>query len=309
MVKAMGGILVVGSLNMDLVAAAPHIPAPGETIIGTRFFTSAGGKGANQAFAAGRLGGQVRMIGKVGDDDLGQQLRASLSGVGCDVSRVESVAGHSGTALIMVSDAGENCIVVAPGANAALTAGDIASAHDAFEATSVLLLQLESPLEAVMAAAAAAKAAGALVILDPAPAPAEPLPEALLNTIDIITPNESEAAALMGTSNNDAAHDDPIEVARALRGQGIPTVILKLGARGCYVLDSDGEGALIPAPAVEAVDSTAAGDTFNGALAVSLSEGEQLVPACRFAVKAAAVSVTRFGAQSSMPSRDELQSG
>ena len=278
----MAKIVVVGSLNMDVVAVAPRIPAAGETIIGSKFFTSPGGKGANQAYAAAKLAGSVAMVGRVGDDQFGRQMRQNLASVGCAIDAVKTVPGASGVALIYVSERGENSIVVVPGANHALLPSDIT-----FDECSVVLLQLETPIETVIAAARFAKQRNARVILDPAPAPQAGLPRELLDSVDILTPNETEAAIL----------GDALESPR--------TIILKLGERGCE-LRSGGKSTLIPAIRVNAVDTTAAGDVFNAALAVALSEGAELEAACRFAVKAAAVSVTRLGAQSSAPSRDEV---
>jgi len=280
----MAKIVVVGSLNMDVVAVAPRIPVAGETIIGSKFFTSPGGKGANQAYAAAKLAGSVAMVGRVGDDEFGRQMRENLASVGCAIDAVKTVPGASGVALIAVAESGENCIVVVPGANHSLLPGDIT-----FDECSVVLLQLETPIETVIAAARFAKQRNARVILDPAPAPLSGLPRELLESVDILTPNETEAAIL----------------ADSLEAQSPRTIILKLGERGCE-LRSGGKSTLIPAIRVNAVDTTAAGDVFNAALAVALSEGAELEAACRFAVKAAAISVTRLGAQSSAPSRDEV---
>jgi ribokinase len=279
----MAKIVVVGSLNMDVVAVAPRIPVAGETIIGSKFFTSPGGKGANQAYAAAKLAGSVAMVGRVGDDDFGREMRQNLARAGCAIDAVKTVPGASGVALIAVADSGENCIVVVPGANHLLGPADVG---DVFDGCAVVLLQLETPIETVIAAARFAKQRNALVILDPAPAPAAGLPRELLESVDILTPNETEAAIL----------------ADSLDGH---TIIFKLGERGCE-LRSGGKSIRIPAIRVNAVDTTAAGDVFNAALAVALSEGAELEAACRFAVKAAAVSVTRLGAQSSAPSRDEV---
>jgi ribokinase len=279
-------IVVVGSLNMDVVAVAPRIPVAGETIIGSKCFTSPGGKGANQAYAAAKLAGSVAMVGRVGEDEFGRQMRENLASVGCAIDAVKAVPGASGVALIAVAESGENCIVVVPGANHALGPADIS---DVFDGCAVALLQLETPMETVIAAARSAKQRKACVILDPAPAPSAGLPRELLESVDILTPNETEAALL----------------ADSLDGQSPRTIILKLGERGCE-LRCGGKSICIPAVRVNAVDTTAAGDVFNAALAVALSEGAELETACRFAVKAAAVSVTRLGAQSSAPARSEV---
>jgi ribokinase len=301
----MAKIAVVGSLNMDLVAVAPRIPVPGETIIGSDFLTAPGGKGANQAYAAAKLRGDTAMLGRVGTDDFGRAMRQNLASVGCEVTGVRDVAGPSGVALIFVAESGANSIVVAPGANHKLTPADIAADASLFNGCSVALLQLENTLETVTAAAQYAKQRGARVILDPAPAPSGPLPEELLKAVDILTPNETEAAMLAGLPPRPLTSDEAAHIARVLQAKGTPTVIVKLGAQGCLLTDGN-EQRLIPAPKVKAVDTTAAGDVFNGALAVALSEGKDLVTACGFAVKAGSVSVTRMGAQSSAPSREEI---
>lgn len=282
----MAKIVVVGSLNMDVVAVAPRIPVAGETIIGSKFFTSPGGKGANQAYAAAKLAGSVAMVGRVGQDEFGRQMRENLASVGCAIDGVRTVPGASGVALICVSERGENCIVVVPGANHSLRPADVG---DVFDGCAIALLQLETPIETVIAAAHFAKQRKTCVILDPAPAPASGLPRELLESVDILTPNETEAAIL----------------ADSLDGQWPRTIILKLGDRGCE-LRRGGKSICIPAVRVNAVDTTAAGDVFNAALAVALSEGAEPEDACRFAVKAAAVSVTRLGAQSSAPARSEV---
>jgi ribokinase len=282
----MAKIVVVGSLNMDVVAIAPRIPVAGETIIGSQFFTSPGGKGANQAYAAAKLAGSVAMVGRVGEDEFGRQMRENLASVGCAIDGVRVVPGASGVALIAVAESGENCIIVVPGANHSLRPADVG---DVFDECAVALLQLETPIETVIAAARFAKQRRACVILDPAPAPASGLPRELLESVDILTPNETEAAIL----------------ADSLEAQSPRTIILKLGERGCE-LRRGGKSICIPAVRVNALDTTAAGDVFNAALAVALSEGAELETACRFAVKAAAVSVTRLGAQSSAPARSEV---
>lgn len=301
----MAKIAVVGSLNMDLVAVAPRIPVAGETITGSDFFTAPGGKGANQAFAAAKLGGETAMLGRVGSDDFGRAMRKNLADVGCQVGGVRDVTGPSGVALIFVADSGANSIVVAPGANHKLNPSDIAADADVFDGCSVALLQLETTLETVTAAAQYAKQRGARVILDPAQAPSGGLPVALLNAVDILTPNETEAAMLAGLPPKPLTADEAGKIARTLQAKGTRTVIVKLGEQGCLLADGERQQ-LIPAPKVKAVDTTAAGDVFNAALAVALSEGKDLPAACAFAAKAGAVSVTRMGAQSSAPSRDEV---
>ncbi|HLW79789.1 MAG TPA: ribokinase [Terriglobia bacterium] len=299
-----GKIVVVGSLNMDLVACASRIPVAGETITGHTFFDGAGGKGANQAFAAARLGGRVSMLGRVGDDDYGRRMRSNLEQAGCDVSGVETIDGSaSGIALIFVADSGQNSIVIVPGANSRFSPQHVEAAHDDFQGATSVLLQLENPLPTVIAAAHQGRAAGARVILDPAPA--QPLPDELFRLIDILTPNETEAAILAGLPPGRVDVPHAMAIAHSLRERGAGTVVVKLGDQGC-VLAADGAARHLPVRQVEAVDTTAAGDVFNGALAVALSEGMDLASACGFANRAAAVSVTRMGTQVAAPRRDEV---
>lgn len=299
-------ILVVGSLNMDLVAFAPRIPVAGETLTGHTFLSVPGGKGANQAFAAARLGASVAMLGRVGSDDLGRQLRENLAVAGCDVGGVLTTADSTtGIALIFVADSGQNSIVIVAGANGKLSPQDIAAASSRFNGATHVLLQLESPIWTVVEAAQAARHAGARVILDPAPAPSSALPPELLANVDILTPNEMEAAILTGDSPRRMNPEEAVEVGQRLRAMGPETVIVKLGEQGVALITAEGSQVL-PAPAVTAVDSTAAGDVFNAALAVALTDGAEISAACRFANRAAALSVTRRGAQASAPSRTEL---
>jgi ribokinase len=302
----MANIVVVGSLNMDLVARAPRIPVVGETIIGDGYFAEPGGKGANQAYASARLGGKVAMIGCVGRDEFGKRMRDNLSSAGCDVSSVSAEPGSSGVALIFVSSTGQNSIVVVSGANARLKPEHIQQNERCLTNIKVLLLQLESPMSAVIAAAKAARKAGAMVILDPAPAPSYALPPELLQNIEILTPNETEGTALAGLPPGRLDPDKAAKVGNFLRNLGVPTVIMKLGEQGCMIF-SDRGGSLLETPNVNAIDTTAAGDVFNGALSVALSEGQDLQSACRFANNAAALSVTRPGAQIAAPSRSEVE--
>ncbi len=300
-------ILVVGSLNMDLVAFAPRIPVAGETLTGHTFLSVPGGKGANQAYAAAQLGASVAMLGRVGGDDLGRQLRENLASSGCDVSGVlVTKDSTTGIALIFVADSGQNSIVIVAGANGKLSPEDVAGAASRFDGAAYVLLQLESPLATVVAAARAARRAGARVILDPAPAPSSALPAELLANVDILTPNETEAAILAGVSPRRLNAQEAFDVAWRLRASGPSTVIVKLGEQGVALVTADGSQVL-PAPKVNAVDTTAAGDVFNAALAVALSEGAEIAAACQFANRAAALSVTRRGAQSAAPSRADLE--
>jgi len=301
-------VVVVGSLNMDFVVSMDRLPAPGETVLGRDFRMIPGGKGANQACAAGKLGGDaitVRMIGRVGYDVFADHLKASLSAAGVDVSGVHATrAQPTGVALIWVDRAGQNSIVVASGANHELAAADVEAMRQACRGAAIALFQLETPLDTVEAALRLAREEGARTVLDPAPA--QSLPAGLLDQIDILTPNESEAQLLSGGS---AARLLPLSeasaLAESLRRLGPRTVILKLGDRGCLLLDDAGPRHF-PAFRVEARDTTAAGDTFNAALAIALAEGKPLVEAIPFANAAAAISVTRLGAQTSAPSRAEV---
>jgi ribokinase len=296
-------ILVVGSSNTDMIIKLDRIPRPGETILGGAFVTAAGGKGANQAVGAARAGGQVTFIARVGRDMFGDQAVAGFVKDGINVDYVtRDKTNPSGVALIFVAKDGENSIAVAGGANAKLSPADVRKAKAAFAGASVLVMQLETPLETVQAAADLAAKAGVRVIVNPAPA--QPLPDKLLNRVSILTPNETEAELLTGI----AVKDDVSAAAAAtkLRARGVRTVIITLGARGAFVATESGEQ-LVPGFKVKAVDTTAAGDIFNGALAVALAEGKPLELAVRFANAAAAISVTRLGAQPSAPTRREIE--
>lgn len=300
-------IIVTGSLNMDFVVQVDRLPAPGETTLGGNFQTIPGGKGANQANAAGRLSpaGTVRMVGCTGDDAFAVQLSNSLQASGVDVSAVRAVGGVStGVALIWVDRSGQNSIVVASGANSSVTPEMIAGLAGVYEDAACALFQLETPLDAVEAALRSARAAGALTILDPAPA--RPLPPALLQLVDVMTPNETEACILLGRAPERLAPADAPGLAQDVLALGPKSVVLKLGDAGCFYSDGR-EEFYAPGFQVEAVDTTAAGDTFNAALAVALAEGRRIAEALPFANAAAAISVTRLGAQSSAPNRVEVE--
>lgn len=302
---AQGGkrVLVIGSSNTDMIIKVPRVPRPGETILGGKFTTAAGGKGANQAVAAARAGAAVTFIARVGKDAFGDQARAGFMADGIETRFVITDPGQpSGVALILVGDDGENSIAVASGANNALAPADLQLAGDAFQDARIVLLQLETPLETVQAAVDAAEAAGVPVILNPAPA--QPLPAALLKKLYLLTPNESEAEALSGVPVSNMA--SAARAAEKLLRRGVQNVIITLGARGVFVASRELRQH-IPGCKVAAVDTTGAGDVFNGTLAVGLSEGRPLLEAAEFACAAAAISVTRLGAQTSAPTRAEIQ--
>lgn len=293
---------------MDLVAIAPRIPVVGETIIGDKYFTEPGGKGANQAYAAGLLGGSVSMLGRVGEDEFGREMKENLKKANCDTNGIRAVKGVSGVALIFVSADGQNSIIVVPGVNNDFTAEDVERDAGLLKGARLVLLQLENPSPTVLAAAKAARAAGARVILDPAPAPQQALPPELVRSVDIMTPNETEAAILTGFAPGTLEPSQAVQIGRKLQGMGAATVIVKLGSQGCVLVNKDkGKATLLSAPAVNAADTTAAGDVFGAALGVALSEGLDLVAACRFANYAASLSVTRIGAQASVPTRKEVE--
>ena len=294
-------IFVVGSANTDMVVKSAKLPLPGETLLGGTFFMNAGGKGANQAVAAARLGGNVTMVAKVGNDIFGKQTIEGLQkeNINTDFVFVDEVA-PSGTALIMVDDEGENSIVVAPGANANLLPADIKKVTSIAEAE-IILMQLEIPIETIASIIKNAKANHQNVILNPAPA--QKLDDELLENLFLITPNETEASLLTGITVDD-------EVTASLAAliflnKGVQNVIITLGSKGAY-FQNNKLSLKIDAPVVQVMDTTAAGDTFSGALAVAITEKMEWEKAIQFAVEAASISVTRLGAQSSLPCRNEI---
>ena len=296
-------VVVLGSLNMDLVARVPRMPALGETLAGHGFLQNPGGKGANQAVACARQGAQVAMVGCVGDDGFADQLRASLVQQGVDVTGVRGAPSQAtGVAVILVDDAAQNCIAVVPGANALLGLQDVDAVQPLLERAALLLLQLEVPIATVLSAATLARRCGCRVLLNTAPAQA--LPAALWPLLDILVLNETEAAMYCGLPAVTASQAE--EAAQQLRRRGPGLVLVTLGADGVVWAGADGTGRMA-APKVQAADTTAAGDTFIGALAARLVEGAELRQAVQHAVRAAAICVTRPGAQASMPTRAEVE--
>lgn len=297
----MAVVAVLGSSNTDLVVPVGRIPRVGETVLGSDLVIAPGGKGANQAVAAARLGVEVRFIGAVGDDRFGADALEGLRAEGLDVGRVRVVPGvPSGVALITVDSEGGNAIAVSSGANARVSANDVRAAAGALDDASVLLVQLETPMHAVREGLRLARERGCRTVLDPAPAPPGGLPDAVLALVDVLTPNEGEARDLVGGDG------DPEELARALLRRGAGAVVLTLGGEGALVTTPE-RTEMLPAHQVRAVDTTAAGDAFNGGLAAALSRGEDLFAAARYASAVAALSVTKRGAQPSMPAAPEVE--
>lgn len=291
-------VVVIGSSNTDMTIKGDRLPKPGETVLGGEFRMGPGGKGANQAVAAQRLGADVSFICKVGRDIFGDNAIAGYQKEGIDCSRILRSDKASGTALILVDGNAENCIAVAPGANADLTPEDVDSVADVIRSADYLILQLEIPVESVLRAAKIAHEAGVYVILNPAPACH--LPEELFGYISLITPNQTESALLSGVEDNlDAAVERLMQL-------GVKDVVVTLGSKGSLVI-SEGAKTLVPSLKVKAVDTTAAGDTFCGALCVALSEGCSLVDAAGFATKASALTVQKMGAQDSIPFRSDIK--
>ncbi len=298
-------VVVVGSINIDLVASAERIPREGETVSGLDFQVHPGGKGANQAVAVARLGYPVRMIGRVGGDDFGQQLRSSLKRAGVDDAGVTTSEGPSGVAVIIVAESGQNSIVVTAGANALLTAADLDAQIEIIRSAGIVLTQLEIPIDTILHLAAMCFKAAIPLVVDPAPA--RELPAELFAMIDWLTPNETEAAFYLGTESQTAGFDDSAAVARKLLARGGKGLILKLGSRGAYIAATDGPSEMVNAFPISPVDTTAAGDCFNGAFAAGLLMGKSSVESTRFAAAAAAISTTRVGAQPSMPTLQEVE--
>ncbi len=298
-------IVVVGSSNTDMVVKSQRIPRPGETVTGGQFVMAAGGKGANQAVAAARLGAEVTLVAKVGQDMFGDQAVANYRQEGIVTDFIlRDPQRATGVALILVDDQGENLISVASGANHALQPEDLERAGAAIRAADVLLLQLEIPLETVACAARLAAAAGVAVILDPAPAPAHPLDAALMQHLACVKPNETEAERLTGVRVVDEA--SARQAAEKLRQAGAQNAIITLGSQGA-LWSSPSDAGFVAAPRVQAVDATAAGDAFSGALACALARGLALPAAVEYACLVGAISVTRMGAQPSLPRQDEVQ--
>ncbi len=296
----MANILVVGSINMDLVVRVPHSPVPGETVLGGDFETFPGGKGANQAVAAARMGGNVTMVGRVGKDDFGDSLIQILVEDKIKTTHViKDSKAPTGIAMIAVADDGENLIVVASGANHQVSVEDINNTRSLMRETDLLLLQLECPLTVVSAAIDLAVAYDIPVVLNPAPA--QPLPQSLLSNVDYLTPNEHELALLAGEKDLDQA-------IQTLLSWGVRNLVVTLGANGARVINGEGINQHLPAHEITAVDTTAAGDAFNGALAVALAEGKPLLDSVRYGMAAGALAATKRGAQPSLPTREAVES-
>jgi ribokinase len=300
----MKSVIVFGSINMDLVTKTPRLPIAGETLQGYEFFTASGGKGANQAVAAAQLGISTRIVGRLGDDDFGRQLLSGLQTTGVHTEGLlVDTSVSSGVAVITVDDAGENTIIIVPGANGRVNQQDVERLGDLLTGCTALLLQLEVPLPAVVCAAQVARQSGVTVILDPAPARAD-IPPELYSLVDIITPNEIEASQLVGFSVN--GQETAAQAAAELRQRGVDTVIVKLGAQG-VLCATDEATFFVPAFSVQAVDTVAAGDAFNGGLAAALAEGLPLEQAVIWGAAAGALSATKAGAQPSLPDRETFE--
>lgn len=294
-------IVVIGSSNTDMIVKVPKIPAPGETVLGNEFLTVQGGKGANQAVAAARAGGEVTFVACVGNDTFGDEAVASYKKEGINTNYIKRTGdAATGVALINVAASGENSISVAPGANSLLTPSDIEQLDSLIHSADIILMQMEIPLQTIQKVAEMASVATIPVILNPAPA--QKLPKQLLEMISLLTPNEHEAALIAGTEGNQSS---PQELAEILSGMGVKQSIITLGSNGAYFYNDHTSGT-VKGMKVDAIDTTAAGDTFNGYLAVAMASGESIDHAIQIANKAAAISVTRLGAQPSIPRMKEI---
>ena len=298
-------VCVFGSINMDVTAYMERLPKPGETLHGREYKLGLGGKGANQAVAAQKLGSDVRFICRLGHDDFSEPARRELASYGVDLSLVrQDPNGATGIAIINVGEGGENYISLIGGSNLEMDDGDVDRARPALEAADVLLLQLEVPLAASLKAAAIVRKHGGKVILDPAPAPKDGLSAAILKSVDIITPNETEAGLILGWQPSSL--EEGLKAAMELRSRGAATAVVKLGAKGIAVT-SDGVETVVPAFKVKAIDTVAAGDSFNGGLAHALERGSPLVEALRYASACGALSTTRKGASAAAPTSAEVE--
>ncbi|MCK3658469.1 ribokinase [Pasteurellaceae bacterium Pebbles2] len=297
-------LTILGSINADHVISVPYFAKPGETLTGSNYHIAFGGKGANQAVAAARLADEqvnVRFIGCVGDDDIGRTMKQAFAQDGIDTSQIREIPQQTtGIAMIQVAQSGENSIVISAGANSCVDEALVEQLQQQIASSDCLLMQLETPLQGVALAASYAKKAGKMVVLNPAPA--QKLPDELLSLLDMITPNETEAEILTGVKVTD--EQSAVQSAQVFHQKGIPTVLITLGSKGVYV-SQNGVGEIVSGFRVEATDTTAAGDTFNGALVSALLAKKPLAEAIRFAHAAAAISVTRAGAQPSIPTRAE----
>lgn len=297
-------VAIFGSINMDVIAYLDRLPKPGETLHGSGYKMGLGGKGANQAAAARKLGSEVRFIGRTGADSFGDAARAELTSYDVDLTHIRRDEGSAtGIAIIKVGEGGQNMITVIAGANGAVDQSDAEAAKADLEQARVLLLQLEVPLAGALAAAKIVRGKGGTVILDPAPAPKEPFSAEIVAALDVVTPNESETAGLLGWQP--ATPDDALRAARELKAKGFRTALVKLGAKGVAFSGPTEEG-FVPPFKVTAIDTVAAGDSFNGGLAVALDEGKSLAEAVRFAAAAGALSTTKKGASAAAPTRAEI---
>jgi ribokinase len=298
-------IVVVGSINTDLVAVTKRIPIAGETVLGSDFQIHPGGKGANQAVAVARLGYPVRLIGRLGNDTFGAELRTHLEAAGVEITGVSTGDGVSGVAVIVVSEHGENTIVLAPGANSKVTPEDIDVNISILRSAGMVLAQLEIPLETIEYLARVCARENVPLILDPAPA--RDLPAGIFKDLAWFTPNQTEAAFYIGNKHSESNTPPPAEMARVFLSNGCRGVVLKMGAHGTYLASQSGISSLVPAFSVKAVDTTAAGDAFNAGFATALMLGRSTLDSAAFAAAVAAISVTRRGAQPSMPNMAEVE--